>query len=97
MTFNLRGVPGVLTANTVACGTDPVRVQGQIHQVEILLDRGSVEVFANQGEISLTRYVLPGENGLSVKAEGGEIALQSLIVYPLNSAWSPPTVNSPGR
>ena len=97
LTFNLRGVPVVLTANTVACGTDPVRVQGQIHQVEILLDRGSVEVFANQGEISLTRYVLPGENGLSVKAEGGEIALQSLIVYPLNSAWSPPTVKSPGR
>jgi len=88
--FNLRGVPVVITSKTVACGTDPAPVQGQIHQVEILLDRGSVEVFANQGEVSLTRYVLPGDNGLSVKAEGGDVSLQTLKVYPLNSAWSTP-------
>jgi len=93
LTFNLRGVPVVLTSKAVACGTDPATVQGHIQQVEILLDRGSIEVFANQGEISLTRYVLPGENGLSVKAEGGNITLTSLTIYPLNSAWTKPKVD----
>jgi hypothetical protein len=43
--------------------------------------------FVNQGEISSTRFVLPSENGLSIKAEGGTVNLQSLNVYPLNSAW----------
>jgi hypothetical protein len=35
----------------------------------------------------LTRFVLPDENGLSVKAEGGDTGVQSLVVYPLKSAW----------
>ena len=89
LTFNLRGVKVELTRKTVACGTHPVPVQTQIRQVELLLDRGSIEVFANQGEVSLTRYVLPLEDGLSVQAEGGDIHLQALRVYPLNSAWGP--------
>jgi len=55
--------------------------------VEILVDRTSIETFVNQGEISATRFVLPHENGLSVKAEGGSVIIKSLTVYPLNSAW----------
>jgi len=41
----------------------------------------------NQGEISSTRFVLPNENGMSVKAEGGPATIESLTVYSLNSAW----------
>ena len=58
-----------------------------IKTAEILVDRASIEAFVNQGEISSTRFVLPNENGLSVKAEGGSIIIKSLTVYPLNSAW----------
>ena len=39
--------------------------------MEFLVDRTSIEAFANDGEVSSTRYVLPKGNGLSVKAEGG--------------------------
>ena len=53
-----------------------------------LVDRASIEAFVNRGEISSTRFVLPHENGLSAKAEGGPVTLQSLTVYPLKSAWS---------
>jgi len=60
----------------------------QIKMVEILVDRASIEVFVNHGEISSTRFVLPHENGLSVKAENGSATIQSLTIYPLNSAWS---------
>jgi sucrose-6-phosphate hydrolase SacC (GH32 family) len=55
--------------------------------VEFLIDRTSVEVFVNDGEISSTRYSLPKGTGLSVKAEGGPATIESLTVYPLNSAW----------
>jgi sucrose-6-phosphate hydrolase SacC (GH32 family) len=50
------------------------------------VDRASIEAFVNRGEISSTRFVLPKENGLSVKAEGGSVTIQSLTVYQLNPA-----------
>jgi hypothetical protein len=31
---------------------------------------------------------LPNESGLSVKAEGGSVTIESLTVYPLKSAWT---------
>jgi sucrose-6-phosphate hydrolase SacC (GH32 family) len=85
--FNLRGVPVVLTAKTLESGNAPAAVAGQIKTVEILLDRASIEAYVNQGEISSTRFVLPNENGMSVKAEGGPATIESLTVYSLNSAW----------
>lgn len=86
--FNLRGIPVVLTANTIESGHKPAPVQDRIRKVEILVDRTSIEAFVNDGEVSSTRYVLPKGNGLSVKAEGGSVKIQSLTVYPLNSAWT---------
>lgn len=87
LTFKLCGVSVVVTAKTIASGTSAVAVADRIKTIEILLDRASVETFVNQGEISNTRFVLPTENGLSVKAEGGPVTIQSLTIYPLNSAW----------
>ena len=84
----LRGIPVVLTTKTIESGTPPASVAAQIKTVDILLDRASIEAFVNQGEISATRFVLPKENGLSVKAEGGAVTIQSLTIYPLNSAWT---------
>lgn len=78
ITFSLRGVPVALTSTTVESGHKPVRVQRQIKKVEILIDRTSIEAFANQGEVSSTRYALPKSSGLSVKAEGGAITIHSL-------------------
>jgi sucrose-6-phosphate hydrolase SacC (GH32 family) len=87
LTFNIRGVPVVLTSDTIESGTRPAAVAGHVRTVEILVDRASIEAFVNGGEISSTRFVLPGENGLSVKAEGASVVIQSLIVYALASAW----------
>ena len=87
LTFNILGVPVVLTSKTMASGTNPTLVQDRIKTVEILVDRGSIEAFANEGEVSSTRYVLPDQNGLSIKAEGGNVVFQSLNIYPLHSAW----------
>jgi fructan beta-fructosidase len=53
----------------------------------MLIDRASIEAFANDGEISSTRFFLPSENGLSMKAEAGTVRIKSLTIYPLKSAW----------
>jgi sucrose-6-phosphate hydrolase SacC (GH32 family) len=87
LAFNLRGVPVVLASKTVESGGRPAQVADRIKTIEILVDRASIEVFVNHGEVSSTRHVLPHENGLSVKADGGAVAIPSLTVYPLNSAW----------
>ena len=87
LVFNIRGAPVILTSKTVESGSSPASVFDQIRAVEILVDRASIETFVNQGEISSTRFVLAKENGLSVKAEGGTVALRSLTIYQLKSAW----------
>ena len=90
LAFNLRGVPVVLTAKTLESGHNPTTVQDRIETVEMLVDRASVEVFLNQGEISSTRFALPTESGLSAKAEGGDVTIESLLLFPLKSAWPDP-------
>jgi sucrose-6-phosphate hydrolase SacC (GH32 family) len=87
LTFNIRGITVILTSSTIQSGTSPASVQDQIKTLEILVDRTSIESFVNHGEISSTRFVLPDENGLSVRADGGAVTIQSLTVYPLASAW----------
>ena len=85
--INIRGIPVILTSQTVDNGNSPVPVFDHVRTVEILVDCASIETFVNQGEISSTRFVLPAENGLLLKAEGGPVSIRSLTVYPLNSAW----------
>jgi levanase/fructan beta-fructosidase len=85
--FNLRGVPVILTSSTVDSGGTAASVANKISSVEMLLDRVSLEVFVNDGEISLTRYILPNENGISVKAEMGSVTIESLTIHPLKSIW----------
>lgn len=91
--FNLRGVRVVLTSKTLENGTRPATVADQIKTLEILLDRASVEIFVNRGEISSTRFVLPNESGLSVKAEGGAVTIRALTLHRLVSAWPKEVAN----
>ncbi|MEO5915658.1 MAG: glycoside hydrolase family 32 protein [Luteolibacter sp.] len=87
LTFNLRGYSVMFTSNTVESGTGSHASQEPIKTLEILLDRASVETFVNGGEISSTRYFLPNREGLSVKADGGEVKIRSLTVCGLKSMW----------
>jgi len=87
LTFNLCGATLTLSSKTIESANARGSVQNQIKRVEILVDRTSVEAFVNQGEVSTSRCFLPGESGLSVRAEGGQVAVHSLVVYPLKSTW----------
>ncbi len=87
LTLGIRGVPVVLTHDTVACGTEPQMVSGELKTLEILVDRTSIETFANGGEVSISKCFLPNAEGLSLTATGGTVTIDSLTVYELASAW----------
>ncbi|MES2661067.1 MAG: glycoside hydrolase family 32 protein [Verrucomicrobiota bacterium] len=88
LTFNLRGFPVVLDSKGIDAGTGHHAAQDDVRSVEILVDRASVESFVNQGEISSTRNFHPRGEGISMKAEGGEVAIRSLAIHELKSMWA---------
>jgi fructan beta-fructosidase len=94
VTFTLRGVPVVYDAKKgeVICKgkTAPliVRKDGTA-RLRILVDRGSVEVFGNDGQLALSVGVLisPDERSLALSARGGEAKVIAIDVNVLKSAW----------
>ena len=57
--------------------------------LQILVDRTSIEVFGNDGRVSMCSCFLPDlENtNIAMYASGGEAEIISLDVYELRSAW----------
>ncbi len=64
-------------------------LQGRI-KLEILLDRTSLEIFANDGRISMSFCFLPDprDRNLKIYSSAGKIRIVSLKVYELGSIWS---------
>ena len=64
------------------------RINGHIH-MRLLIDRTSIEVFVNHGEISGANCILPQENGAPPKlyVNGGDAIIKSLKVRELKSIW----------
>lgn len=62
--------------------------EGKLH-LRVLVDRMSVEVFANHGELSLTHCVQAAHTlpPLSIQATGGPASISSLEVRELDSIW----------
>jgi len=58
-------------------------------KLRILLDRTSLEVFANDGQISMTSCIAPSEQNTSLDlyTKGAEVHIESLTVHKLRSAW----------
>ena len=58
--------------------------------LRILVDRTSIETFANHGEISMTSCFLPKNTDtcLDLYAKGGDAQIRSLRVTELKSSWS---------
>jgi sucrose-6-phosphate hydrolase SacC (GH32 family) len=87
LVFEVRGVPVTFTDKTVASDHQPVYAMDRVRTIELLIDRASIETFVNDGEISSTRFVLPKEKGLIVRAEGGPVTIRSLVAYEVESMW----------
>lgn len=88
LAVNVRGVPVLLTHDALANGSQPHSVRDPLRTVELLIDRTSIEAFANQGEVSISRCFLPTNGGVSLKATGGLVTVESLSLFQLKSAWN---------
>jgi sucrose-6-phosphate hydrolase SacC (GH32 family) len=58
-------------------------------ELEVLVDRTSIEVFANGGETTMSSCFLAdeGENNLVLWTQGGELFVDQLEVYTIKSVW----------
>lgn len=67
----------------------PLAPQNGTIQLQILVDRISIEAFGNAGELSMTSYFLPDLDNadVGIYAEGGTATLVSLKVHELKSSW----------
>jgi fructan beta-fructosidase len=61
---------------------------GQL-QVRILVDRSSIEVFAEHGRLVMTELVFPKQNSrrIAVYSEGGKLGGVSVRIWTLASIW----------
>ena len=58
-------------------------------RLELLVDRTSIEIFANDGQVYMPMAVTrPQDNkSLRVVATGGPVKVQALEIHRLHSAW----------
>ena len=80
----------------IAClgKTAPLKLQEGRVQIRLLLDRTSIELFGNDGQIAMTSWCLPDLTNhlLELRAEGGEARIRSLEVFELDSVWGNPSL-----
>lgn len=58
-------------------------------RLELLVDRTSIEIFANDGDIYMPMTVIPPDDNKSIRilATGGPVKVESLEIHHLKFAW----------
>ena len=86
LTLNIRGTKVTFTRHSMSCSTKPVSVSA-LTNFEVLIDRTSIETFANDGAASMLKCFLPTESAISLRATGGTATIKQLKLIRLKSAW----------
>jgi fructan beta-fructosidase len=92
--FNIYGMPVTYNARTqlLRCQdlVTPLRSLDSTIRLQILVDKTSLEVFANEGEVVITKAVLPSSStgSLAIFSKDGTSMAKKLNVYELNSIWA---------
>jgi fructan beta-fructosidase len=91
--FDFRGEKVIYDAKAQTLSSGNVRsplkpVKGVV-SLRVLLDRTSIEVFANDGRLYMPRCITPKDDNLSLGAtcDKGQVKVRSLHVHELKSAW----------
>jgi fructan beta-fructosidase len=93
--FKLHGHPltydvkkGVLTCKNVSA---PVKPSGQFLKLRVLVDRGSIEVFADGGRVAMSVAAIPVEKSVEVAVlgTGGDLKVKNLRISRIESVWKP--------
>jgi sucrose-6-phosphate hydrolase SacC (GH32 family) len=88
LTINVRGLKLLLTKQSMACGAKPLPLTKPLTELDVLIDRTSVETFVNEGEASMSKCFLPTESGVSMRANGGRVGIKRLRLVHLKSIWN---------
>jgi sucrose-6-phosphate hydrolase SacC (GH32 family) len=92
-TLDLRGTKltydaakGTLTCKGV---TAPVKITDDLLDLKVLVDRGSVEVFAGSGRVAMSIAVIPDAKNdkLELLPTGGDLIIRVARVWRMKSAW----------
>jgi fructan beta-fructosidase len=89
----VRGIPVVYDAEkrelTCRDVTVPLAPLEDVVHLRVLVDRGSLEIFGNDGLVAISLAAIPPEGNRSIRvfAEEGAAMLQSLTVHELQSTW----------
>jgi fructan beta-fructosidase len=106
LTFTLRGTTVTYNrvAQTVSClgVTQSLAPSNGVVRLQMLVDRGIIEIFGNDGLLYIPIRVTPsaGAQAVSCAANGSGATLNSLTMHNLGSFWSasvtnPPSTNPP--
>ena len=87
LTVNVSGAPIHLTSGSVTSGSEPQALSGPLRTVQVLIDRTSLELFANDGEVSISRCYLPTDRGV-VLSSTAPVSVTSTL-HTLTSMWVP--------
>lgn len=87
LVFKIRGASVVVTGKAMACDSRPAPALTEVRKVEILVDRTSIESFANDGEVSLSACFKPANDAMAVECTRGSATIQSLRIFELESMW----------
>jgi fructan beta-fructosidase len=93
LTFDLRGTKLVydVARETLACKnvTAPAKLSDGKLALRVLVDRGSVEVFANDGQVAMSIAAIPDEKNSKVEliTPGTDVTVDVMFLYRLKSAW----------
>jgi sucrose-6-phosphate hydrolase SacC (GH32 family) len=85
LVFRIRGTPVTVTDHSVACNSQSAPVASGVRTVEILVDRTSIETFANDGETSLSACFLPTDDRLVVECAQGPATVRAVQLFELES------------
>ncbi|MBV9121983.1 MAG: glycoside hydrolase family 32 protein [Planctomycetes bacterium] len=89
--FKIRGEAVRYEKDTLSClgKSVPLKPMAGRIKLRILVDRTSLEIYGNDGAVSMTSAFLPPADNqdLELFARGGEARVVSLHVYKMRSAW----------
>ncbi len=77
---------GILSCKNISA---PLKVNGTMLRLRILVDRGSIEVFADGGRVAMAVAAIPVEKSpeLEIIGIGGNVKLKDFLVRRMKSAW----------
>jgi fructan beta-fructosidase len=67
----------------------PLKLGSGMVTLRVLVDRSSVEVFANDGRVTITDQIFPDRSSQAVQvfSDGGRAQLQNITIWKLKSIW----------